>query len=185
MVGELGGNMPYGFDLTNSPDQIAVRTDIHRPMVLVSSSGTQLLMNAKGGDAVYVACFRNISAVADHLAGRHDRVAVLGAGTRGQFRREDQMGCAWVAEKLLQAGYDPETSETMGYIQRWKGVNHEEVRGGRSAEYLRKSGQHQDLEFILGHRDDLNTVPFLMNEELVHASGTLSPPPSTTTRMNL
>lgn len=86
MVGELGGNMPYGFDLTNSPAQIAERTDIQRPMVLVSSSGTQLLMNAAGSQAVYIACFRNLSAVADHIEGKHDRVAILGAGTRGQFR---------------------------------------------------------------------------------------------------
>ncbi len=176
MVGELGGNMPYGFDLTNSPSQIAVRNDIHRPMVLVSSSGTQLLMNAQGSDAVYIACFRNISAVANHLAGRHERVAILGAGTRGQFRREDQMGCAWVAEKLLQAGYEPETPETMGCIQRWKGVNHEEVRGGRSAAYLRNSGQEQDLEFTLCHIDDLNVVPALVNNELIPSAGTISRP---------
>ena len=44
LVGELGGNMPYGFDITNSPAEVARRTDTHRPMVLVSSSGIQLLL---------------------------------------------------------------------------------------------------------------------------------------------
>ncbi len=39
LVGELGGNMPYGFDLTNSPAQIAERSDVERPMILLSSSG--------------------------------------------------------------------------------------------------------------------------------------------------
>ena len=173
LIGELGGNMPCGFDMTNSPAQLARRTDIHRPMVLVSSSGTQLLLNAAGGAAVYVACFRNMSALADYIAGRHERVAILGAGTRGQFRREDQMGCAWVAERLVQAGYEAETPETSEYIARWKGVSHEEVRGGRSAAYLLKSGQEQDLQFVLDHRDDLDVVPELMNGELIMASGTL------------
>jgi 2-phosphosulfolactate phosphatase len=28
LVGELGGNMPYGFEMTNSPVQIAVRNDM-------------------------------------------------------------------------------------------------------------------------------------------------------------
>ncbi len=46
LVGELGGNMPFGFDLTNSPAQVAELTDTHRPMVFVSSSGSQLLRNA-------------------------------------------------------------------------------------------------------------------------------------------
>src|SRR5215213_5865623 len=43
LVGELGGNMPYGFDLTNSPAALADRCDIHRPAILLSSSGTRLL----------------------------------------------------------------------------------------------------------------------------------------------
>lgn len=176
MVGELGGNMPYGFDLTNSPAQIAERTDIHRPMVLVSSSGTQLLMNAAGSQAVYIACFRNLSAVAGHIAGKHDRVAILGAGTRGQFRREDQMGCAWVAEQLVRRGYSAETAETEQYIARWHGVSPEEVRGGRSAAYLRKSGQEQDLEFTLHHMDDLDVVPALVNKEVFRAAGTIAKP---------
>ncbi len=172
LVGELGGNMCFGFDLTNSPAQISVRIDVHRPMVLVSSSGTQLLLNAKESEAVYVACFRNVSAIAGHLAGRHKRVAILGAGTRGQFRREDQMGCAWVAEKLMQAGYEPVTLFTADCVSRWKGVSPEDVRGGRSAEYLLKSGQLEDLEFILHHIDDLDTVPMLVGGELVPASET-------------
>jgi 2-phosphosulfolactate phosphatase len=173
LVGELGGNMPYGFDMTNSPAQVDLRTDTHRPMVLVSSSGTQLLMNAAGGVAVYIACFRNLSAVANFIAGRHDRVAIIGAGTRGQFRREDQMGCAWIAERLVTLGYQAETPETEQYIARWHGVSPEEVRGGRSAAYLRNSGQEQDLEFTLSHIDDLDVVPALFKGELISVTGTI------------
>jgi 2-phosphosulfolactate phosphatase len=169
-VGELGGNMPVGFDLTNSPAMIVERTDVHRPMVLVSSSGTQLLLNAVGAEAVYAACFRNFSAVARHLAGRHRRIAVLGAGSRNQFRREDQMGCAWVAEQLVALGYIPETEATSDYISRWSGKSPEEVRSGRSAAYLKQSGQEVDLEFVLSHIDDLDTVPSLINGGLIPAA---------------
>jgi 2-phosphosulfolactate phosphatase len=176
LVGELGGNMPYGFDMNNSPAQMTVRPDVHRPVILVSSSGTQLLLNAVGSEAIYIACFRNVSAIANYIAGRHERIAILGAGTRGQFRREDQMGCAWVAERLIQVGYEAETQQTKEYVWRWKGVGPEEVRGGRSAEYLRQSGQEQDLEFILNHIDDLDTVPALVNGELLMATGTVVKP---------
>lgn len=169
LTGELGGNMPVGFDLTNSPARVAERTDVHRPMVLISSSGTQLLLNAVGAEAIYLACFRNVTAVARHLSNRHRHIAVLGAGTRGQFRREDQMACAWVAEKLVACGYFPETEETSTYISRWSGKNSEEARFGRSADYLRRSGQEDDLEFVLSHIDDLTTVPTLINGELIAA----------------
>ena len=170
LVGELGGNKPYGFDLTNSPVQIAARKDVHRPMVLVSSSGTQLLLNAVGGKAIYLACLRNAAAVAQHILRTHERVAILGAGSRGQFRREDQMGCAWVAAKLLDAGYGAETEKTADVVARWRHARVDELRSGKSAEYLVRSGQQEDLEFVLTHIDDLETVPTLVRGELIPAS---------------
>jgi 2-phosphosulfolactate phosphatase len=170
LAGELGGNTPYGFDLTNSPAEIARRTDVERPMVLVSSSGTQLILGAAESLGVYLACLRNYTAAAAHLAGRHVRIAVIGAGTRGQFRREDQIGCALVAARLLEAGYVAENQQTLECVARWtsmsKDAREEAIRGGRSADYLRRSGQLDDLEFVLAHIDDLDTVPSLIDREL-------------------
>lgn len=171
LVGELGGNMPYGFDLTNSPLEISRRTDFHRPMILVSSSGTQLLLNSEGSEAVYIACFRNFSAVAGHIAGRHERIAILGAGSRGRFRREDQMGCAWVAGKLVGKGYRPENDATADFISRWSEIDPSEAGNGKSAEYLRATNQERDLDFIVRHIDDMDAVPALVNRELIPVSG--------------
>jgi 2-phosphosulfolactate phosphatase len=172
MAGELGGNMPYGFHVNNSPAQIAARSDVERPMVLVSSSGSQLLSNAAGGEAVYAACLRNMTAIAEHIARHHERVAILGAGTWRQFRREDQMACAWIAEKLVASDFSAVDEATRNYLSRWSGLSPEEIRGGKSAEYLRRSQQSDDLEFILTHIDDLNVVPILIKGELVPASKT-------------
>jgi 2-phosphosulfolactate phosphatase len=178
LVGELGGNVPYGFHLTNSPVQVAalelipcgMLSEKERPIILLSSSGTQLLLNAKGAAAVYLACFRNFSAVANHLSGKYNRIAILGAGTRGQFRREDQIGCAWVAEKLMARGYTPEDASTSEVITRWHDAKPALiVPKGRSADYLRRSGQVPDLEFIINHIDDLNIVPEFSNGEIVKA----------------
>jgi 2-phosphosulfolactate phosphatase len=171
LVGELGGNMPFGFDMTNSPAQIAVRDDVNRPMVLVSSSGTQLILGAAAtAENVYLSCLRNYSALAAYLAERHSMVAVIGAGTRGQFRREDQIGCAWLAEQLLELGFSPENRQTTEYVKRWTGASIDVIREGRSAEYLRRSGQDEDLEFVLAHVDDLATLPAVLNGEVMDAS---------------
>ncbi len=169
LAGELGGHMPFGFHVTNSPAQIAARSDVDRPMVLVSSSGTQLILNAAGCEAVYLACFRNAAAVARLVARRHARVAVIGAGTRGQFRREDQIGCARVARRLLDSGYEAADERTVDVVMRWCEAPLDTVREGRSAAYLRSSGQEQDLEFVLEHVDDLDTVPALAGVELIDA----------------
>jgi 2-phosphosulfolactate phosphatase len=120
---------------------------------------------------VYLACLRNYSAVARHLAERHAHVAVLGAGTRGQFRREDQIGCALVGQQLLDLGYRAEDANTLDYVERWRDAPLEVIREGRSADYLRRSGQPEDLDFVLAHVDDVETVPWFATGEFVDAAG--------------
>ena len=170
LVGELGGNMPYGFDLNNSPAEIAVRTDIMRPMILLSTSGTELLENAENCDFGYVACFRNYSATIKHLVGRHSRVAVIGAGSRGEFREEDQMCCAWIADGLMKAGYKPQDDRTAQIVDLWGDASIEACTRGNSAGYLRKTGQTKDLEFILTHVNDLDSTFIVKRSEIVGTS---------------
>jgi len=170
LVGELGGNMPYGFDLTNSPADLALRSDLSRPMVLLSTSGTKLLCKAKGCDAVYAACLRNYTAQVRFLAAHHQKVAVIGAGTRGEFREEAQMCCAWIAEGLVNAGYTPCGEQTAKLVQRWSNVPSDAFLCSKSVEYLTKSAQLSDLDLILGHIDDVDAVFALSNDEIVKVS---------------
>lgn len=158
LVGELGGSMPYGFDLNNSPADLESRTDIHRPMLLLSTSGTRLICGAQESQGMYVACLRNYTAQANHLITHHPKVTVIGAGSRGEFREEDQLCCAWIAEKLLDAGYEPQDARTIAIVEQWSGVPVQAIVYGASADYLRNSGQVRDLEFILTHIDDLEEV---------------------------
>lgn len=167
LVGELGGNVPFGFDMTNSPVDIMNCNEIERPIIFISSSGSQLMRNAIGADAIYISSFRNFTAVANHAGAQHERIAVIGAGTRGQFRREDLMGCAWLGEALLNNGFEAGNPLTTGYLLRWKGQPPEIIRDGRSAEYLRKTEQIKDLEFTIQHVDDLDVVPSLIDGEIV------------------
>src|SRR5262245_4822215 len=104
LAGEFDGHIPVGFEMNNSPAQLAQRRDNHRPLVLLSSSGTDLVCRAGNAQAAYPACFRNYLAVASHVAQDHERVAVIGAGSRNEFREEDQVCCARIAESLFAAG---------------------------------------------------------------------------------
>jgi 2-phosphosulfolactate phosphatase len=167
LVGELGGNAPYGFHLTNSPAQVAHRIDVDRPMILLSTSGTPLLHAAAGAEAAYAACLRNVTATVEHLTARHERVALLGAGSRLEFRREDQLGCAWIARGLLDAGYACHDSGTEEIVERWREADVDVCTEGRSAEYLRRTGQVSDLEFICAHVDDVPAVFRMQRGELV------------------
>src|SRR6266568_3226160 len=171
LVGELGGSMPYGFDLNSSPADLEARTDIHRPMIFLSTSGTRLICGAEESQAMYVACLRNYSAQIAYLATHHPTVAVIGAGSRGEFREEDQLCCAWIAEGLVRAGYQPQDERTASIVERWSGAPVDDIVDGKSAQYLRCTGQQRDLDFILTHVDDLDDVyRFIGGEVVKHAS---------------
>ncbi len=173
LVGELGGNMPYGFDVTNSPAKLALRPDNSRPIILLSSSGTRLICDADSADAVYLACFRNVTATAKFLRARHNRVAVIGSGTRGEFREEDQKCCAMIAAELIASGFEAEDSNTTELVKHWESVDPDAWMESKSVQYLRDSDQTDDLEFVRRHRDDIDAVFMMKHGEvtLVSANG--------------
>jgi 2-phosphosulfolactate phosphatase len=177
LVGELGGNMPHGFHLTNSPFALALRLDVFRPMILLSTSGTRLLWAAKDCDNVYVACLRNYTAQVRFLAARHPKVAVIGAGTRGEFREEDQMCCAWIAEGLINAGYGAGDDLTAKLVERWSGAPVDAFVGSKSVEYLSSTGQLSDLNFILERIDDVDAVFAFENNEITTVPAHVPLPP--------
>jgi 2-phosphosulfolactate phosphatase len=166
LAGESSGSMPASFEIDNSPAQIAGRTDTDRPLVLVSSSGTRVIHEATGCEAVYLGCFRSYSVLAAHLAHRHDRVAVIGAGSKGEFREEDQICCAWIAAALIRRGYVPGTAQTIDVVGRWRDAPPSACLCSRSVDFLRRTGQVRDLDFILGHIDDLPQVFEIRNGEV-------------------
>jgi 2-phosphosulfolactate phosphatase len=167
LVGELGGNMPYGFDLQNSPAAVADRPDVWRPAIVLSTSGTPLIVAAARSGAAHVACLRNWTAAADAAAAAGGRIEVVGAGTRGEFREEDQLCCAWIAERLGGAGHAFADAYTAHVVERWSGAHVEAVAHGHSAAYLRDTGQSRDIDFVLRHVDDVPCAFSMSSGELV------------------
>ena len=168
LVGELGGNMPYGFDLNNSPVAIAEQGDTERPAILLSTSGTRLLRLASTTyQTTLVACLRNWEAQAiELLRTRPETVVLLGAGTRGEFRGEDQLCCAWIAARLVDDGYEAD-DQTRRVIDAWGKAPVESIVEGPSARYLRDSGQLGDLTFILEHVNDIAPTYEIHGNEVV------------------
>jgi 2-phosphosulfolactate phosphatase len=101
------------------------------------------------------------------MAGRHSSIAVIGAGSRGEFRQDDQMCCAWIAQYLMDSGYSAVNRETVAITERWRGLSPEAILASPSADYLLRSGQGRDLEFILTHIADLNWEFTIKGDEVV------------------
>jgi 2-phosphosulfolactate phosphatase len=169
LVGELGGSLPYGFHLQNSPCAVAAEQARDRPMILLSTSGTRLMAEAAGEGESYAACLRNASAQAEHLLG-HERVRLLGAESRGEFREEDQLCSARIGRALLGHGFRPGDEATEALIERWSDVPDDGFLESQSVRYLRDTGQEDDVQFVLEHIDDLAAVFPLAGSEVVMRS---------------
>jgi 2-phosphosulfolactate phosphatase len=169
LAGEIDGVMPEEFELRNSPAAIATLNDLRRPLVLVSTSGTPLL-TAFAENRTYVASLRNHTAQAEHLARNHRHVALVGAGSRGTFREEDALCCAWIARTLVDAGYQP-VGDTATVVERWRHAPADAIATSASVGYLERSGQLDDLAYILEHVDDLDAVFTVEGAEIVAVDG--------------
>jgi 2-phosphosulfolactate phosphatase len=156
--------MPFGFDLNNSPPAM-ITAPSGAPIVLLSSSGTKLMaeLSARAAPS-FVACLRNLTATIAAVPSGAD-VVVIGAGTRGEFRDEDQLCCAWIAEGLAARGFRPD-GEAQRLIAEWHGASVDRIASGASADYLRRSDQEGDLAFVLEHVDDIGDAFVLADGEV-------------------
>ena len=157
LVGEVGGLMPSGFHMNNSPAELAERPD-KRPIILLASSGTQLIDRVRNSPRGYIACFRNWKATVRALVAENRSVMIIGAGTRGSFREEDQMCAAWIAAGLVEKGFSFGDSRTEELITKWKFAQPTDFMISDSVSYLRRSNQIRDLDFILSHFDDVDSA---------------------------
>lgn len=167
LAGEVGGIKPSAFDMNNSPVDLKGRVDDPRPLVIASTSGVALMLAAaRARSGAQVASLRNISAVARDLERYPGPIAVIGAGSRNEFRIEDQMGCAWIAERLTARTHRPADVRTAEIIDRWRRAPVTAIDHSASVAYLRRTGQLRDRDFIVSHVDDLDLVCPIVGDEV-------------------
>jgi 2-phosphosulfolactate phosphatase len=171
LAGELEGSVKGEFLAPDGPCALARMAADERPLLLVSAPGTALIANAEeGGGTVFLACFRNLSATAAALA-RHRRVALLAAGCREEFSCEDQMAAAWIAERLLDRGFEPEDRITADVVRRWTGIAPALAGWGNSAAELRRRGRGEEVDFVIAHVDDVDRACLCEGREALFGAG--------------
>ncbi|HXK10295.1 MAG TPA: 2-phosphosulfolactate phosphatase [Vicinamibacteria bacterium] len=154
VAGELAGAPPGTFEAADGPGALLQRGETSRPLVLASPPGTDLVVNAARPGPVLLACFRNLTATAAALAPQ-PRVALLAAGWHEELSCEDQMAAAWIAQRLVEQGFEAADRRTAEAIRRWSGISPALAGWGNSAAALRRAGRGDEVEFVLAHVDDL------------------------------
>ena len=68
--------------------------------------------------------------------------------------------------RIDERGYRPGNEQTEQLVERWSSESVEALLGSKSVEYLMNTGQLRDLDFILGHIDDVDAIFPLKNGEI-------------------
>jgi phosphosulfolactate phosphohydrolase-like enzyme len=148
--------VPEGFEAVGAA-AIARRTDRERPLVLTCPWASSLV-EASRFAAVYLASLRNLSATVEALARHHENVALVGVGFGSEPRCEDRVVAAQLARGLMRHGFWPEGLTTNQEVESWSEAEPSVIGLGKSAEYLRRHGRHDEIEFVLRSVDDLDVV---------------------------
>lgn len=155
LMGERGGLPAPGFDLGNSPLELAAAGGI-KNAVITTSNGTKAILAAACGSAnVLIGCARNAEAVAWDALCCGSRIGVVAAGRDGEFSLEDSACAGLLVEKMLALAPSNGADEielTDGAIAAlavWQ-------RLGPDLEAISAESEHGRILRALGFRDDIS-----------------------------
>lgn len=101
LAGERRGETIPGFDLGNSPVEVAEACLRGRTVLLTTSNGTRALLAARSAAAIGVAALINRTAAARWVGEQGRPVVLVCAGERGGVSLEDQVCAGLLVERLV------------------------------------------------------------------------------------
>ena len=136
LAGERHGVLIDGFDLGNSPHEMARDRVSGRTVCMTTTNGTAAIVAARPARRRFVAAFVNLAATARHVASLDSPVTLLGSGADGEPTGEDTEAAECMAALLRGEDYDRDFAAR---VERFKATV-----GGAA---VMRRGQGEDLEF--------------------------------------
>jgi 2-phosphosulfolactate phosphatase len=169
LVGERYGKMISGFDLGNSPCQLATDAVRGKEIVMTTTNGTQALAIAREGKHVFVGCLLNAKAVSQAAGQTGNEIIILCSGSRGQFSLEDSVAAGFILSHLAKDHADL-TLDDLGLLllhsTQWFQNQLPLLKQSAAGQRNRKLGNERDLDACL-ELDRYSIVPCLVGEKLL------------------
>ncbi|MEO5989976.1 MAG: 2-phosphosulfolactate phosphatase [Candidatus Eisenbacteria bacterium] len=109
--GERDGAIVPGFDLGNSPLEYTRDRVSGRTLAFASTNGSRAMLSQSGCRVRLLGAFINASAVVRACADAA-QVCLTCAGDRGQISHEDLACAGWIAQALVERGFEPTGADT-------------------------------------------------------------------------
>lgn len=162
LAGERRGETIDGFDLGNSPLEVAGSHIRGRTVLLTTSNGTRALLAARRAAAIGVAGFVNLGAAAAWAAAQGRPVALACAGERGAVSLEDRVCAGMLAAHLADGEPPPILTEDARAAARVAERYEKDLGALREdspwARHLIRTGRGRDVDACLS-RDTSTLVP--------------------------
>lgn len=91
--GERNTTKIEGFNLGNSPSEYTNESVVGKSIILYTTNGSKAIVKAKFSENLFVCSFKNLKAIAAHIAKLNKDTEILCAGSNGMFCIEDTV-CA-------------------------------------------------------------------------------------------
>jgi 2-phosphosulfolactate phosphatase len=104
-AGERNGEKVEGFDLGNSPQEFSEEVVKGRDIVMTTTNGTKAISLSEGAKNIYIASYRNISAVVQELQQQPEDIVLFCSGWKDQVNLEDTLFAGEVVARVSGVGY--------------------------------------------------------------------------------
>jgi 2-phosphosulfolactate phosphatase len=169
LAGERFGEKISGFDLGNSPCQLATEAIQGKELVITTTNGTQALAIAKEGKDVLVGCLLNAKAASQVARQLGEEITILCSGSRGQFSLEDSVAAGFILSHLAKANPNlimDDLGLLLLHSTQWARNQLSLLKQSAAGQRNRKLGNEADLDACL-QLDRYSIVPYLAGEKLL------------------
>ena len=104
-AGERNGEKVGGFDLGNSPQEFSEEVVKGRDIVMTTTNGTKAISLSEGAKNIYIASYRNISAVVQELQKQPEDIVLFCSGWKDQVNLEDTLFAGEVIYQVSGFGF--------------------------------------------------------------------------------
>ena len=167
--GERNAVKITGFDLGNSPLEYKSEVVSGKDIILTTTNGTNAINNVGRAEMVLLACFRNMSAVANCLLHRDKDLVIVCSGTEGRFSLDDGL-CAGMLINMLRAKSETDCDDLAILLERDYTAHAHNLFGSlvECAHFRRlfTLGFYDDLRFCL-QTNCVQTIPIVENGHIV------------------
>ena len=159
LAGERGGDKIKDFDFTNSPHDFSQTTLRNSTIAITTTTGTRLIAASRSAANILIGSTLNAKSVARKMKTLDSKWAIIGAGSHGEFRPEDKVGCALIAMYYLKETSFVPTQATMSFVKEYSTNTEHHITHSPSTEKLLRLGRACDVNFILRNANQYTDVP--------------------------